>query len=190
MLRRSRARRERLLLPGESLGRRRFLVRGLIGGALLAGGSWLVWRRPDDLTGVVGPFAVLSPAEAAILLAVARRTLPPGPRFPAPEAVRVAERVDSFLSMSHPGVQRDVKQLLSLFDSALFGLVLDGTPTSFRSASSAGQDARLSSWSSSRIAVRRTGFRALRRLIGSAYYSAPAAWAAAGYPGPPDLGGR
>jgi hypothetical protein len=92
--------------------------------------------------------------------------------------------------MSHPGVQRDVKRLLSLFDSALFGLVLDGTPSSFRASPPASQDARLSAWSSSRIEVRRTGFRALRRLIGSAYYSAPATWAAVGYPGPPDLGGH
>jgi hypothetical protein len=190
MFRRSRSSRERLLLPGETIGRRRFLVRGLLGAALLGGAGWFAWRRPDDLTGVVGPFAVLSPSEASILLAVARRTLPSGPRFPSPEAVHVAERVDAFLAMSHPGVQADVKRLLSLFDSALFGLLLDGTPTRFREASPAGQDERLSSWSSSRLAVRRTGFRALRRLIGSAYYSSPQTWAATGYPGPPDLGGR
>lgn len=190
MFRRSRAPRERLLLPGETEGRRKFLVRGLLGAALLAGAGWVAWRRTEDFTGVVGPFAVLSPSEAAILLAVARRTLPPGPRFPSPESVRVAERVDAFLAMSHPGVQQDVKRLLSLFDSALFGLVLDGSPTRFRAASATGQDARLAAWSSSRIAVRRTGFRALRRLVASSYYSSPATWAAVGYPGPPDVGGR
>jgi hypothetical protein len=190
MFRRSRSSRERLLLPGETIGRRRFLVGGLLGTALLAGAGWFAWRRPDDLTGVVGPFAVLSPSEAAILLAVARRTLPPGPKFPTPEAVHLAERVDAFLAMSHSGVQSDVKRLLSLFDSALFGLLLDGAPTRFRDDSPAGQYARLSAWSSSRIAVRRTGFRALRRLIGSSYYSSPATWAATGYPGPPELGGR
>lgn len=190
MFRRSRGRRERILLPGETLGRRGFLVMGLSGAALLAGAGMFAWRRPGDLTGVAGPFAVLTQTEAAILLSVARRTLPPGPRFPPPEEVHVAERVDSFLAMSHPGVQRDVKRLLSLFDSALFGLVLDGSPSRFRAATPEVQDARLTAWSSSRIALRRTGFRALRRLVGSAYYSSPSTWTAAGYPGPPELGGR
>lgn len=193
MSRRARHRRERLLLPGETLGRRRFIQGGLLGAALLAGAGWLAWRRADDGTpdvvaGVGGPFAVLSQLEAAIVLALARRVVPSGPPFPGPEGVRVAERIDAFLAMSHPGVQGDVKRLLALFDSALFGLVLDGAPTRFRFASPAQQDARLAAWATSRLAVRRTGFRALRRLVCSAYYSAPATWGAVGYPGPPALG--
>jgi hypothetical protein len=190
MFRRASSRRSRLLLPGETLGRRRFIVRGIAGTALLAGAGWLAWHEPDDLSGSLGPFAVLSRREAAILMAVARRILPTGPGFPSPEAVRVTDRVDAFLGMSHAGVQLDVKRLLALFDSAAFGLLLDGSPTRFRSASPASQDARLLAWSSSRIGVRRTGFRALRRLVTSAYYSSPATWSAVGYPGPPDLGVR
>ncbi len=189
MFRRSRRRRERLLLPGEALGRRRFIQAGLVGAFFLAGAGWLALRRrDDDLQVVGGPFAVLAPAEAAILLAVARRTIPRHPRFPTPERVGVAERVDSFLAMSHAGVQRDVKRVLALFDSALFGLLLDGSPVRFRSASPARQDARLADWSTSRYALRRTGFRALRRLVASAYYSSPSTWSAVGYPGPPSLG--
>jgi hypothetical protein len=190
MLRRASSRRTRLLLPGETLGRRRFLLRGIVGTALLAGAGWLAWREPEGLSGSIGPFAVLSPSEAGVLLALARRILPQADRFPSPETVRVADRVDAFLAMSHPGVQKDVKRLLALVDSAAFGLLLDGSPRRFRSASPEGQDARLLSWSTSRIAVRRTGFRALRRLITSAYYSSPATWGAVGYPGPPDLGVR
>jgi hypothetical protein len=37
----------------------------------------------------------------------------------------------------------------------------------------------------SRISVRRTGFRALKRLVTAAYYSSPETFAAVGYPGPP-----
>src|SRR5574341_2366084 len=90
--------------------------------------------------------------------------------------------------MSHPGVQRDAKRLLVLFDSALVGLALDGSPVRFRAASPERQDARLGAWETSRLDVRRTGFRALRRLVFSAYYSSPATWGAIGYPGPPAIG--
>lgn len=158
-----------------------------MGLALVAGAGWLALRRREDLEGVGGPFAVLAPDEAAVLLAIARRVVPPD--FPPPERVRVAERVDAFLAMSHPGVQLDVKRLLALFDSAPIGLLLDGSPARFRSASPRRQDARLTAWATSRIAVRRTGFRALRRLVCSAYYSSPATWGAVGYPGPPALHG-
>jgi hypothetical protein len=171
------------------MGRRRFIQGGLVGIVLLAGAGLLAWRRRGELEGTGGgPFAVLSGLEAAVLLDIARRIVPPSPPFPSPDAVRVAERVDAFLAMSHVGVQRDVKRLLVLFDSALIGLLLDASPTRFRTASPAGQDARLVSWSRCRLAVRRTGFRALRRLVCSAYYSSPATWDAVGYPGPPALG--
>src|SRR5512138_2903540 len=188
MFRRSRRPRERLLLPGETLGRRRFIQGGLLGAVFLAGAGWLALRRKVDLVGVGGPYAVLTPPEAGVLLAAARRIVPPGPSFPTADAVRITERVDAFLAMSHPGVQKDVKRLLALFDSALFGLALDGSPTRFVAASEASQDARLESWATSRLTVRRTGFRALRRLVCSAYYSSPETWSAIGYPGPPSLG--
>ena len=71
--------------------------------------------------------------------------------------VRVTERVDAFLAMSHPGVQKDVKQLLSLFDSALFGLALDGSPTRFVTASAAAQDARLDAAMAQAALVMRSG---------------------------------
>lgn len=189
MVRRSRRSRERLVLPGETMGRRRFIQVGVVGAALLAGAGWLVARRPEELPGVGGPFAVLSPADAAVLQAISRRVLPRDPPFPSPEGVRVTDRVDAFLAMSHPGVQRDVKRLLALFDSALLGLVLDASPFRFRTASPARQDARLTAWSKCRLDVRRTGFRALRRLVASAYWSSPETWGAVGYPGPPALGG-
>lgn len=188
---RSRRSRERLLLPGETLGRRRFLQVGALGAALLAVGGWLAWRRPKEASaGAGGPFAVLSPEEAGLLLAISGRVLPAEPPFPSPERVRVVERIDGFLAMSHPGVRRDVKRLLALFDSALAGLALDGAPFRFRGAPPARQDARLAAWSTSRLGVRRSGFRALRRLVGSAYWSSPEIWAAVGYPGPPRLGPR
>jgi len=187
MFHRTRRPRERVLLPGETFGRRRFIQGGLAGALLLAAAGLLVLRRKEAVPVVGGPYAVLTPLEAAILLAVARRVVPPGPPFPSAESVRVTERVDAFLAMSHRGVQRDVKRLLALFDSALLGLIFDRSPARFRTASPEVQDARLKAWSECRLAFRRTGFRALRRLVCSAYYSSPATWGALGYPGPPVL---
>jgi hypothetical protein len=47
------------------------------------------------------------------------------------------------------------------------------------------QDRHLASWARSRLAVKRTGFQALKRLTGAVYFSSPATWASIGYPGPP-----
>jgi hypothetical protein len=92
--------------------------------------------------------------------------------------------VDAIAAMAHPATQKEIGQLVSLFESALGGL-LDGSPRLFTECDAAGQDHRLWAWARSRLAVRRTGFRALRRLVCAAYYASPEAWAAVGYPGPP-----
>ncbi len=173
---------------GES--RRGFLKKGLIGGGLLVAGSagWLALRKPPPyLEG--SPFAALTPEEASVLHAVAARLLPPHAGFPSIAEVGVVRRVDGILASAHPGLQKDVKQLLRLFDNALAGLVFDGHPRPFTSASPDEQDARLAAWARSRIAVRRTGYRALKRLVNGAYYSSPLTYAALGYAGPPSLSG-
>ncbi|HET9451941.1 MAG TPA: hypothetical protein VFO83_13715, partial [Aggregicoccus sp.] len=47
------------------------------------------------------------------------------------------------------------------------------------------QDAVIADWRDSGLALRRTGFQALRALAAGAYYSSPRVWPAVGYPGPP-----
>jgi hypothetical protein len=49
----------------------------------------------------------------------------------------------------------------------------------------ADQDAHLRSWETSRLAVKRTGFQAMKRLCCAVYYSDPRTYASVGYPGPP-----
>ena len=47
------------------------------------------------------------------------------------------------------------------------------------------QDAQLQSWQTSRLAIQRTGFQAMKRLCCAIYFSQPQTWASVGYPGPP-----
>jgi hypothetical protein len=176
-------------LPAQP-GRRRFLTRGIAGAALLAGAGWVAWWRSEAAAPWTGaPLLSLDAASAAVVLAAARRLLPSGPPFPSPEEARVVERVDAYLAQSHPGVQREARQLLALLDSPALGLLLDGAGFRFRAADGEAQEARLAAWATSRVDVRRTGFRALRRLVTSSYWSNPVTWGAAGYPGPPAVGG-
>lgn len=191
MARRHRYRRERILLPGESEGRRSFLKYGLAGAALLAvgGGTWLATRRTRPGTGLGGPFAVLTPAEATVFLELSERLLPPRPGFPAPLDVDLPRRIDGLVALMPPEGRKEVRQLVGLFENALAGLVLDGQWKPFTASTNEEQDARIRSWQQSRLEVRRTGFRALKKIVYSSYYGARETWAAIGYPGPPPTGG-
>ncbi len=181
----------RILMPGELESRRSFLKKGLLGAALLAagGGAWLGTRRTHPDPALKGPFLVFSEAEATVILAVADRLVPPRPGFPRPLEVGVPRKVDAIAAMAHPAVQHELRQLIGLFESPFTGLFLDGLPGTFSGASPEAQDQRLHDWATSRIAVRRTGFRAMKKLVYAAYYSSPETYAAVGYPGPP-IGGR
>jgi hypothetical protein len=172
-------------LPGEDAGRRRFLVKGIAGFVLLSlgGGTWLATRRTAPLP--AGALRVFSAEEAAVLLAISERMIPEGPGFPRPRELGLVERIDGIAAMANATDQGELRKLVRLFESALGGLLLDGDPRLFTASTPARQDRRLRAWGSSRIALRRTGYRALKRLVYAAYYASPEVWPAVGYPGPP-----
>lgn len=177
-----------IALPGERRqGRRSFLAKGLVGGALLAvgGGSFLATRKTVVPAGIAADLPVFSREEVAVLLAIAERLVPPRPGFPRPADVELAARLDGVAAQADPATQRELKQLVRLFESALAGFLLDGQARVFTASSPEGQDRRLAAWARSRLALRRTGHRALRRVVLAAYYSSPRTWDAVGYPGPP-----
>jgi hypothetical protein len=176
----------------ESPGRRQLLTRGLVGGALLlvAGAvplalrSTLVRRRPAR------PLKLLSVEEHAVFAAVAARLAPgdgAGPSWPTADALDCAGKVDALMAAVHPAVGAELRQLLRLFESALFGLVVAGAPRPFTRSTPAEQDARLDAWRRSRLALLRSGYQALKRLAHATYYSSPEVYALVGYPGPPEL---
>jgi hypothetical protein len=168
------------------------LKRGLLGGALLLVGgalplalrSTLVRRTPRRA------LALLSEDEHAVFAAVAARMAPgdgAGPTWPTADALDCAGKVDALMATAHPEVGAEFRQLLHLFESALFGLALTGSPTPFSRATPAAQDARLEAWRRSRLALLRSGYQALKRLAHATYYSSPEVYALVGYAGPPEV---
>ena len=170
------------------LTRRQLVRRGVVGTILFAAAGataafWWPTRRRRPRPGL----RVLDEAEASILSAVAATGLAIEPGAPGPSEVDVVGRVDALLARSPAAVQREFARLLHLFENGATGLITATGWTSFTAAGPASQEARLRAWETSRIAVFRTGFQAMKRLCAACYYSSPASWAAVGYPGPPDI---
>lgn len=164
------------------------MKRGFAGAILLfaAGGvASLLWptRRRRARAGL----RVLDEREASILAAVAAAVLRIEPGAPSADSLDVAGRVDGLLALSSSDVQLEFRRLLKLFESGISGIVTFTGWTSFSEASERSQAARLRAWERSRLPVLRTGYQALKRLCAACYYSAPAAWASIGYPGPPEI---
>jgi hypothetical protein len=78
-----------------------------------------------------------------------------------------------------------LKQLLALFDNALFSLLGGGPPRPFTQMDPAEQDAHLRAWQTSRIPIKRTGFQAMKRLSCAVYFATRSIHPSVGYPGPP-----
>lgn len=174
----------------QRIDRRTLVKRGLLGGALLAvgGGAVIGMRSTRGSAPPKEGLKVFSAHEYAILAAVARRVVAAREGDPSTDEVDVALRVDRALALAHPSLQRELKQLLHLFENGLTGVFSGTSFAPFTASSKRAQDARLRAWSTSRVALFRTGFQAMKRLTAACYWSSPVTWKAAGYPGPPDLG--
>ena len=176
-------------MTSAGIDRRKFLRRGLFGGALLVlGGSLPLVFRTTQRRAPRGPLRLLSADEYAVLAAAAARLVPgdgAGIQWPSAEALDCAGKVDALMAQTHPDVGRDFRRLLRLFESGLVGLAVAGSPRPFTRAATAEQDARLEAWRNSRFELLRSGYQALKRLTQAAYYSSPEIDAAVGYAGPP-----
>jgi hypothetical protein len=111
--------------------------------------------------------------------------IPPLPGAPTAEVAGVAVAADQVLALADPSARKEMKQLLGLLQSALWGFVFHGVSRPFTELSAPEQDRVLERWEHSALAVKRTGFQALHTWLLSCYYAQPATWAALGYPGPP-----
>jgi len=174
-------------LPGTELSRRSLLKRGLLGGSLLAlGGLGFLALRGGRLVPVPPDgLRVFSPREFAVLDAVAHRLVRPRAGWPTVEELGVALAADRIAERTEPSAQKELKQLLGLFENGLAGFLFGGRTRPFTTLDGEEQDRVLAEWRDSNLAIRRTGFSALRTLVLAGYYQSPRVWPAVGYPGLP-----
>ena len=170
-----------------SPSRRTLLTAGLGGAVLLGLGGAGLALRPGAEVDVTPDLRVLTPRQYGILVAVADRICAGGDGRPAASAVGVAEKVDHQLSTMHPADAVELGQGLLLIENALVGLLLDGRTMPFTLLGPDAQDAVLEDFRTSRIAIRRSVYKALRGLVAASYWGDPRLYAAVGYPGPPDF---
>lgn len=171
------------------LSRRSLIKRGLLGGALLAvgGAGFLALRRGATVALPADGLLVFTPAQFAVLDAVVRRMVRPRQGWPGVDQVRAARAADRIAARVEPSAQKELQQLLGLFENGLAGFIFGGRTRPFTRLDGAEQDAVLAEWRDSRIAVRRSGYAALRTLVLAGYYQSPAVWPAMGYGGPPGI---
>ena len=121
------------------LDRRRFLKRGLAGGALLIAAGTLpfafrttaVVRRPRR------PLRLLAIEEYAVLDAVAARIVPgdkPDKPWPSAYDLDCAGKIDALMATVHPDVGGDFRRLLRLLESGFLGTFIAGSPRPFTRA--------------------------------------------------------
>jgi len=174
-------------LAGTELSRRSLLKRGLLGGSLLAlgGMGFLALRGGRAVPLPPEGLRVFSPREYAVLDAVARRLVRPRKGWPTVDELGVALAADRIAERTEKSAQKELKQLLGLFENGLAGFLFGGWTRPFTGLDGEEQDRVLAQWRDSSLAIRRTGFSALRTLVLAGYYKSPRVWPAVGYPGLP-----
>jgi hypothetical protein len=176
--------------PSTSRFSRRALLRsGLVGfGLVLVSGTSIALRsgRPRRLP--PGGLRVLTPAEYATFAAIADRVCPdPRPGVPGATALDVAGLADQLFVRASDDAREGIKTALAIFENGLTGALFFERVTPFTALSPEDQDRTLLAFRNSRVAIRRTLYRALSNLAASIYYGHPDTWEGIGYGGPPDL---
>lgn len=121
-----------------------------------------------------------SPRRArAALEALCRRIVPAA--YESEPPIDIVAHVEQRIASLDPAMRRDVIGALHFFDHPITGMFLSGRPRRFSTLPPAEQDAMLHEWERSSLALRRTVFQAMRRLILATYYTLPAAHREIGY---------
>jgi hypothetical protein len=95
--------------------------------------------------------------------------------------------VDESLALAVPEARADFRNLLLLFENAAVGLLFEGRIKPFTHLEAAAQDKALEAWRTSKLALRRSGYLAVKRLTLAAHYSSPGTWESINYGGPPEI---
>ncbi len=155
--------------------RRTFLKRGLFGGvALVLGGVGLGAIPGAHVADPARALAVLDGRAFQVLVAVARRVITAG----GADHVAIVHRIDDGLGALPPEAQKDLVGLLHLFDNALASALFDRRVVPFTQLAGPEQDAALDAWRDSSLAVRRSGYHALRKLCLVAHWGEESSFSA------------
>jgi hypothetical protein len=131
--------------------------------------------------------AFFSEGERELLTGVVERVVATGaPDAPAVGETRAIEVIERICAGLDPGVSGALPNLLRLVEWG--PLLFDFSLTRFSKMSDAEKDRSLRAWMTSRFALRRRAFYALRNLSYLGYYSQEATWPLIGYRGPFRLG--
>jgi len=134
----------------------------------------------------------LTPRQRRSLEAICDTFCPQADGLPSASELGVPEMVAELAGRDpRAGAQRELKQLLALWDSALVTALGGGGWRRFSALPQEAREQVLLSWCDSRLAQRRAAFHALRKAALLTYYGLPApgggrspVWDAIGYPGP------
>ncbi len=167
------------------MNRRRFLRTTLLGGALL-GVAATVGKHLSGYSldaDLASRLRALSPKEFIVLRAAVRRLVATdGADAPDADALGVAQFIDGYLLHLDSGMRSDFRALLHLLEHGTVVFRLAGSR--FTRMSTEEQDRTLADWESSRLAVRRQGFQALKTMALLGYWRDDRTWKLIGYSGP------
>jgi len=171
------------------VNRRRFLQFGLVGGALVATGSFVAFFRtrgyaiaPEQERSLV----VLSVWQLVVAQHAARRIVASDDAndraIPTADDTDVAGFIDAYVAKMPKGTRRDLLRFFAYLEHmAPLGLKLGSR---FTRLSAIDQDRVLTSLETSDTPLLRAGFEGLKALIFMGYYRDPRTWRIANYAGP------
>lgn len=130
-----------------------------------------------------GAARFFSPREREILTQVVERMVDTGePGAPPVRATRAIDTIDALCAGLDPAATAPLPALLLLVEWG--PLLFAARPARFTALDDAGKDRALADWMTSRLALRRIGFHALRNLSQLGYWSQDETWPLVGYAGP------
>jgi hypothetical protein len=172
--------------------RRTFLTVGVAGGVALGAAWW--WRdRPafESVTGGVEALTALDRAAPALMAAIVPILLEGA--LPSKDPERRAAVDKTIADAGHaiaglpPAAQQELGELFALLGFAPTRIALARVMAPWSEADPPEVAAFLERWRTSGFALFRSAYDALHQIVLAAWYGNPSAWAAIGYPGPPEL---
>lgn len=170
------------------LSRRSFIAVGVIGAGALAIAGW-IRRSPPSAPGNAPPY--LSADGQDILRAIVPVLLAGAlPVEPAPRAAAIAQTLaalDAAVGGLPAAAQAELAQLFDLLSLPPVRLGVARIDAPWSQAAPEQVRACLDRFRGSSLQLLRAAYDALHQLTFAAWYGNPQAWAAIGYPGPPEL---